>query len=242
MTECFILLVAAHCFGDFFFQSNWIVRHKKQWPVLALHGAVHGLLAYLFLQQWTLWPLFAAVFLAHALIDRVKSYLPATPQAFALDQAAHFLSLWVIAALITYGSNVPVSEEAVFGREWIVLGGGFVATVWGIDHFVTTIAAQLCRENPGLETELSKGLKNGGALIGRLERALIFLFVLIGQPAGIGFLVAAKSILILRFEEPKKQPLAEYVFIGTLWSFALAIAIAALIAIVFRFDLETIPI
>lgn len=36
--------------------------------------------------------------------------------------------------------------------------------------------------------------------------------------------VAAKSIL--RFEEAKKQPLAEYVLIGTLWSFSLAIALA----------------
>lgn len=41
---------------------------------------------------------------------------------------------------------------------------------------------------------------------------------------GIGFLVAAKSIL--RFEEAKKQKLAEYVLIGTLLSFSLAIALA----------------
>ena len=54
---------------------------------------------------------------------------------------------------------------------------------------------------------------------------LIFLFIFIGQPAGIGFLVAAKSIL--RFEEARQQKLAEYVLIGTLLSFSLAVALAA---------------
>jgi hypothetical protein len=48
--------------------------------------------------------------------------------------------------------------------------------------------------------------------------------ILAGEPSGIGFLVAAKSIL--RFEEAKKLPVAEYVLIGTFWSFGLALAIA----------------
>lgn len=63
-------------------------------------------------------------------------------------------------------------------------------------------------------------------MIGNLERALIFLLIFIGYPAGIGFLVAAKSIL--RFEEAKKQKLAEYVLIGTLLSFSMAIAITVI--------------
>ena len=79
-------------------------------------------------------------------------------------------------------------------------------------------------DNPKLEEDLSgNGLRGGGAQIGRLERALIFLFLLMGQPNGIGFLIAAKSIL--RFEEAKKQHLAEYILIGTLWSFGLAIGL-----------------
>lgn len=69
------------------------------------------------------------------------------------------------------------------------------------------------------------GLIGGGAWIGRLERALIFLFILIGYPAGIGFLVTAKSIL--RFEETKRQQMGEDVLTGTFWSFALAIALAS---------------
>jgi hypothetical protein len=47
----------------------------------------------------------------------------------------------------------------------------------------------------------------------------------IGQAGGIGFLGAAKSIL--RFEEAKKQKLAECVSMGTLLSFSLAIALTS---------------
>ena len=42
-----------------------------------------------------------------------------------------------------------------------------------------------------------------GQYIGQLERTLIFLFVLIGQPTGVGFLVAAKSVF--RFGDLKEH-------------------------------------
>ncbi len=84
------------------------------------------------------------------------------------------------------------------------------------------VAEQLIKQN---QLQVA-GLKGGGKLIGQLERALIFLLVLIGQPAGIGFLVAAKSVL--RFKESEEQKLAEYVLIGTLLSFGLAIALSIL--------------
>jgi hypothetical protein len=81
----------------------------------------------------------------------------------------------------------------------------------------------LAEENhPKLE-----GLANGGKWIGQLERALIFLFIFAGQPEGIGFLVAAKSLL--RFEQARQQQLmAEYVLIGTLLSFSVGIALTPL--------------
>lgn len=65
------------------------------------------------------------------------------------------------------------------------------------------------------------GLPNGGKLIGVLERGLIFLLVMVGHPVGIGFLIAAKSIL--RFDSGSDQKFAEYVIIGTLASFGWAI-------------------
>ena len=54
---------------------------------------------------------------------------------------------------------------------------------------------------------------------------MILLLVMIGEPAGIGFLIAAKSVL--RFDTAtKEQKAGEYVIIGTLASFAWALAAA----------------
>ena len=64
-------------------------------------------------------------------------------------------------------------------------------------------------------------------MIGQLERALILLFVLVGEPAAIGFLIAAKSVL--RFgevKEPRNRMEAEYIIIGTLASFLFGLLVA----------------
>ncbi|MCX5737477.1 MAG: hypothetical protein NTZ61_03080, partial [Proteobacteria bacterium] len=69
-----------------------------------------------------------------------------------------------------------------------------------------------------------RGLARGGLWIGRLERSLIILFVLVGRYEAIGFLIAAKSVL--RFGEvsrPGQRGEAEYVLVGTLASLLLAL-------------------
>jgi len=64
-------------------------------------------------------------------------------------------------------------------------------------------------------------------VIGQWERALIFLFVLVGQLGGIGFLIAAKSIFRFgELKDPTNRREAEYITIGTLMSFGTAMAIA----------------
>jgi len=73
------------------------------------------------------------------------------------------------------------------------------------------------------------GLTQGGRYIGWLERLLVMLLVLMDQPNGIGFLIAAKSIL--RFGEIKdgsQRKVAEYIIIGTFLSFGWALFISVL--------------
>ncbi len=221
--EIWILCVAAHCYGDFLLQTDRMEKGQRKLSILLLHAAIHGGLAYLVLQQWSWWALPLAVFLVHGLIDFVKVRNGGGPRAFALDQGVHALSLWGIALAATLLPTIQMLSAVMF-RDWILLGAGFTAAVWGVGHFIAAVANEMCDHNPDLKENLNRGLKNGGATIGTLERALIFILIGIGQPAGIGFLVAAKSIL--RFEEAKKQSLAEYVLIGTLWSFTLAIGAA----------------
>jgi hypothetical protein len=68
---------------------------------------------------------------------------------------------------------------------------------------------------------------NAGRVIGMLERILIYFFLLMGEFAAIGFIIAAKGFT--RFKELDKREFAEYVLIGTLISSLFAIVVALFI-------------
>ena len=108
--------------------------------------------------------------------------------------------------------DLPIIPIAIF------LAGLFLATL-----AAGPIIARIMRRFPAPEQE--DGLSNAGRVIGILERAVIYLMVIMGEPSGIGFLIAAKSVA--RYElVSKNRAAAEYVIIGTLASFAWAILIS----------------
>ena len=158
--------------------------------------------------------------MAHGIIDWIKPRLPDSAKWFTIDQAVHAIVLLVIAWWLVQSGILPRFDGIAY--KPIVFIGGLIFTVLGAGFLVGKFARRLIEEN---QLQLD-GLDNGGKWIGRFERALIFVFIFIDQPTGIGFLVAAKSIL--RFEEARQQKLAEYVLIGTLLSFSLAIALSSL--------------
>lgn len=219
MEKIAAVLIAAHAIADFSLQTDNLIQRKNQLSYLLFHSGVHALLSYIFLQVWTCWqaPLF--IIIVHSLIDFGKHhYNSETATTFAVDQIIHLASLIGLSWLLTYFSWCP--EFIGMGYKILIVIAGFIATVHGSGFLIGKVADRLIKEN---KLKL-KGLLNAGELIGQLERSLIFLFIFIGQPAGIGFLVAAKSIL--RFGEGKNQKLAEYVLIGSLLSFSMAIALA----------------
>jgi hypothetical protein len=67
---------------------------------------------------------------------------------------------------------------------------------------------------------------NRGRIIGILERAIVFGFVMLGFVGSVGFVLAAKALA--RFRELDDRDFAEYVLIGTLLSagFALGVGLA----------------
>jgi large-conductance mechanosensitive channel len=77
---------------------------------------------------------------------------------------------------------------------------------------------------------LSRGIVGVGEYIGWLERFLIVSFILVGYYNGIGFILAAKSIL--RYGEIKTEEdhkFAEYVIVGTLLSFSVAVVLGLIL-------------
>lgn len=219
MEKIAAVLIAAHIIGDFVLQTGNMAEHKNKPGYLMLHSISHGMATYLALQAWTCWQAPVFVMFIHALIDLSKHHFNAqAPEVFIIDQAIHIISLIVLAQLLVHFSWIPGFSGA--GYTLIIVISGFIACVQGAGYLIANVTKQLIEKN-NLQLE---GLQNGGKIIGRLERCIIFLFIFIDQPVAIGFLFAAKSIL--RFEEAKQQKLAEYILIGTLWSFSLAIFLA----------------
>ena len=218
MIETFAALLLAHTLADFSFQTNWMVQNKRRiLPMLAHIGVV---LAASILTTGTPHPLLFALAAIHMLIDATKAaYFPNRLASFLLDQAAHFASITAIVVLqptlwsTGIWANIPWLPAAM-----TLLAGALIATQAG-GYAVGLLMQPWAAETP-------PGLRNGGRVIGTLERGLIFLLVLTGQAAVIGFLIAAKSVL--RFGTVKDEgKLSEYVIIGTLASFMWAIAASA---------------
>ena len=78
-------------------------------------------------------------------------------------------------------------------------------------------------------TKDNESLKDAGKYIGILERLLVFIFIVVGHWEAVGFLITAKSVF--RFGDltaSKERKLTEYILIGTLISFGIAIVISLL--------------
>ncbi len=101
--------------------------------------------------------------------------------------------------------------------------GGYLVAIFGIDLFILVIFKQLLkkeRDEMFRETALLR-LKGISRYVGWVERFFILTLVLVGNASGIGFVLAAKSI----FRFGKSDRFVEYVLLGTLMSFSLALAI-----------------
>lgn len=212
MTETFAALLFAHVLADFVFQTRRMAETKRRPGMLVLHAAIVYLTAVATLGRVNAWEP-AGLALAHAGIDALKAFaLPRRLWAFLLDQGLHLAS---VAAIATISPDLfpggHLSGVAALPGLMALLAGLVVATTAG-GHAVALLV------KPWDGTDLPEGLPDGGRLIGLLERGIIFLLILVGQPAGIGFLIAAKSVL--RFETTSKdQRAGEYVIVGTLASF-----------------------
>lgn len=220
-------LLLAHLIGDFFLQSKNIVQEKEQKklqsPHLYLHAFLHGVLALLLIWDFNFWPYALLIFISHLIIDATKLYAQDhrnRPMLFFVDQAAH-----IVVILFVWDALVPGNISFLWLQN-----PAFLLTVVAV-IFLTlpaSIVTQviISRWTPHTEDNDSESLKSAGKYIGILERLFVFAFVVAGQFQAIGFLIAAKSVF--RFgdlRDSKNRKLTEYILIGTLVSFGIAILV-----------------
>jgi hypothetical protein len=228
----FIKLILAHLLGDFILQPNsWVAdkeRRKLKSPYLYLHVLIHTVLSFIFLWNTDLWWVALLVGGTHFIIDASKLIFQTVKNKkrwFFIDQLLHIL---VIAGISFYYKEF--SLEFLQNQEVlkIVMAALFLTTPASI--FIKIL---LSSWTPVPETQSSlqtESLSSAGKYIGILERLLVFTFIMVNHWEGVGFMVAAKSVF--RFSDlaqAKQRKLTEYVLIGTLLSFGLAVLTGILI-------------
>lgn len=232
MAETLLLLIAAHVLADFVLQPRKILDNKHRVWVLLIHILIVTAVAYLFLGVFH-WQILAGVFVTHLLMDAIKVYLLSDALApFLIDQFVHIVALiglaWYFPEVAWQGWWATRLEPELLAWYFASLSlmSGFILCV-PAGGFM--IAKAIKRFTDEIGSDGIRGLKSGGQYIGWLERSLVMLFVLIGQPTGIGFLIAAKSILRFgEIKEPSQRKVAEYIIIGTFMSFGWALLAAFL--------------
>ena len=219
-----IRLIIAHLLTDFVFQpDSWVdQRFKNGWhsKYLYLHGIIAGVLAYFLSGLWNLIWIPAAVAATHILIDGLKAKYENNIQSFLLDQLGHFMVILVIWILIINPGPEDIALlEQIFlpGINVWVIVAAYLIIIWPSSVLISKITEKWRTDI----TDENESLEKAGMWIGRLERFLILTLVLLKQYEAIGLLVAAKSI----FRFSASRSVGEYVLIGTLLSFTIAITV-----------------
>ena len=220
----FVKLLLAHLVADFMLQPlKWVIHkeaNKAASKYLYLHIIIHFALYMLVLWDVSLWWMALIIAGSHLLIDSAKLYV--TPFfankniPFFLDQALHLLVLYGC----SFYQDLPAHAITLFQNlDWPLL----VAVV-----FVTSPSAIIMGQLLGgmsnqIETN-HKSLPNAGKYIGIIERLFVLVFIIIGRWEAIGLLITAKSVFRFNdLKETNNRKLTEYILIGTLVSFGLAI-------------------
>lgn len=243
MLESFVILLAAHLIADVLLRFDWGAKlrldpsaEKSTIKVLLIRSLVMSVTFGVLLGSFRPMVLFIT-FVANLLIHQT-AVLPNDPVALVtlrpVRQISHLVVLFALSSVFTkavsngWWAHVLPNELEVYRYATLSLLCGLIlnitvgATVIG--RLMEPFTAQTKTALESEPEKLQKGLENGGQFIGYSERALVMMLVLLSQWEGIGFLLAAKSII--RFGEQKDRMFSEYVLIGTFLSFGWAMLIS----------------
>ncbi|WP_281635305.1 DUF3307 domain-containing protein [Flavobacterium marginilacus] len=226
-----VKLILAHILGDFLLQPNSWVEAKEEKKALAwqlyAHTMIHGLLSLLILFDLTDWKLVTMITFSHLIIDYAKLKFQKESSKitwFIADQIAHLAVILILGLFWINKENELL--ELLFSNSFLILTTAAVFLTQPVSIIMSVLIKPWSDVIPN---EKEQSLKNAGKYIGILERLLVFLFICTNHFEAVGFLLATKSVF--RFgdlKESKERKLTEYILIGTLLSFGIALCVGLL--------------
>ena len=228
-----ILQLLAHLVSDFYLQTETSCKSKADNAFKSRHLYYHALItfacAWLFSLSIGYW--WAALMIAalHLIIDGLKSVFKNVRSAFFIDQLLHFAV--IIGTVVTFNKIGEVAFPTWLPETKVLLWiMAFVFCLRPANFFIQNIFKEAKISVP-TNGEENQSLPNAGHVIGNVERMLSLVFVLLGQYEAIGFLLAAKSLLRFRETDTVKS---EYVLVGTLLSFGIAILLGVAVVLMIK--------
>lgn len=229
-----ILQFIAHILTDFTFQSNKWAKDKIdngfKSKSLKSHLIIYFLLSWIFSLQWNFVIVSLVLTLAHYIIDGFKKTITNNNKlknaAFFIDQSLHILSIAVIVTL--FFEYIPINPVIHFtlSTKILLIAAAYLLCTKPANIIIKEI---LNDYNINTSKEGTQDIPNVGKLIGNVERILALTLILNGQYESVGFIIAAKSILRFKDSDTAKT---EYVLVGTLLSFGIAVILGILLQFV----------
>ncbi|KAA9038063.1 DUF3307 domain-containing protein [Ginsengibacter hankyongi] len=219
-------LFIAHLTGDFLLQPEKWVRAKEEkklgaWQ-LYCHSLLHGVLVLLLMWDTSFWMWALLIAFVHLVIDSFKLLVQKnnTKRAlFFIDQLLHFISIYAIWLLY---EGKYFSFSFLKNANLLLLIVLIIFLTRPVSFAVKIFISKWTPDTEAGDDVVS--LQSAGMNIGILERLLVFVFMINNEWQAVGFLLAAKSVFRFgNLQEAKDRKLTEYILIGTLLSFGIAV-------------------
>ncbi|BBE20038.1 hypothetical protein AQPE_4229 [Aquipluma nitroreducens] len=223
--QILILQIIAHLLADFTFQSHDMAKEKLDSgfasKMLKWHILIVFILSWILSFQWEFVVVSAAIALLHWLIDGFKKILASKNKiakySFFIDQTLHMLVIIGSVFLFDHFFDIHTNLQLSWSTHELLIVLGFLLCTKPANIFIGEVMKVY-----NIKFTDSESIQNAGKLIGNCERIISLVLILNGQFEAVGFILAGKSIL--RYKETE-TPKTEYVLIGTLLSFGIAIII-----------------
>lgn len=221
--EFLLLQFIAHLCLDYFFQTDRLAKQKNaigfKSPFLYWHALLCFFLSWLFSFQINF--IFGALIIAvsHLLLDGFKPNLSKNKYIvryiFFIDQAIHLAVLIIVVLSFHKWVGIETAFDISFSLKYLLIITAYLVCLKPANIFIKEAFRVT-----DIQVTSDNEMPNAGKVIGVLERILTLTLILVSQYSAVGFLIAAKSILRYRNDETLKT---EYVLIGTLLSFGIAV-------------------
>lgn len=226
MLDIFLVLFLSHVIADFYlqFDSFSAIKDKKgfrSWQVY-VHALIVWSCTWCVCPKISFWGGAFIIGISHLLMDGIKCYLSKFKGKFFIDQLFHLSMITLVACLYQEQANELLAFWG-WNIEYVMYITGFLFICKPANIIIQNLFGLFSLQVKGSNKKETETLLQAGHIIGAAERIIAFFFILVAQYEALGFLIAAKSILRFRDADTART---EYVLVGTLLSFLIAIITA----------------